>query len=49
LEPQLTRADWDHLLDERFSIMVVSGVSEGRAKALATHDTVQAHGHRPGV
>ena len=47
LEPQLTREDWDHLLQERIGIMHEAGLTLARAQALALADTTRAHGQRP--
>ena len=47
LEQRLGRADWDTLLEERIGIMLDSGISLGRARALATHDTTLRYGTRP--
>ncbi len=46
-EQRLGRGDWDTLLEERIGIMLDSGISLGRARALATHDTTLRHGPRP--
>ena len=49
LEPvPLTRAEWDHLLEERLGIMHDAGMTLARAQALALADTHRAHGPRPG-
>ena len=48
LEPlPLTRAEWDHLLEERLGIMHESGMTLARAQALALADTHRTHGQRP--
>lgn len=43
----LTRADWDHLVEERIGIMHESGMTLARAQALALRDTMERHGRRP--
>lgn len=43
----LSRADWDHLVQERIGIMHEAGLPMGRAQALALADTAAFHGPRP--